>query len=120
MAFYDLFRNQKAMLPKDIPAVNPKVPSAFGFPREIYQRTGRRLEFLKFRMDNRQDFVRRTSIDSARKHKLVPALIGKIRCPEIRSQTCRLGGRVKQELNVKVQMIRRSIVATIFSSAIDK
>jgi hypothetical protein len=68
------------MLPKDILAVIPRPYLPLDFPWEIYQRTRRRLQFLKFRSDNRQDFVRRTSIDSADK----------------RSQTCRLDGYAKQ------------------------
>ena len=63
---------------------------------------------LKFRMEIRQDFVRKTSVDSARRHKPVPALISKVEfdVPKIRPQTCRLDGHVKQELNVKVQIDR--------------
>jgi len=93
------------MLPKDILAVIPRPHLPLDFPREIHQRKKRRLEFLKFPMENRQDLVRRTSIDSAVKHKPVPALISKIRCSGIRSQTSRLDERVKQEPDVKVQMM---------------
>ena len=48
--FYDLFRNQKAMLPKDILAVIPRPHLPLDFPGKFTNGQDGALEFLKFHM----------------------------------------------------------------------
>jgi hypothetical protein len=54
---------------------NAKTPSASAFLQQIYKGTRGHLEFLKLRIEIRQELVRKTSADSAGEQKPLRALI---------------------------------------------
>ena len=54
---------------------NPEAPSPPCFLRQIYKRTRRHPEFLKLRIEIRQDLVRKTSADSAGEHEPLRTIV---------------------------------------------